>query len=176
MRALALLATAAGLVVAAAMPAQEAAREGTDKLKPPPGNVVLLKVHARGVQDYVSKALPTKADLFEWVPTPRATLFDFADKGKKVGKHYGGPTWEAADGSKVVGALPPVAAVLKEGAVPWLLIRAKSHEGSGIFGKVTYIQRVDTRGGVPPALRPTRADLKSPVEYTATYVFYGLAP
>ena len=181
MRPTLLLTLAACLVLAAAAPTREAAKRGKDKLRPPDDQGILLKVHAKGVQVYVSKAVPGKEgkDRYEWIPTPRADLFSIKDKGKKVGKHYGsgdGPVWEAGDGTKVVGELPPVAAVPKADTIPWLLIRAKSHEGRGLLSHVTFIQRVDTRGGAPPALRPTRADLKSPVEYTATYIFYGPAP
>ena len=32
-------------------------------------------------------------------------------------------------------------------AIPWLLLKAKSTDGPGTFGKVTYIQRVNTVGG-----------------------------
>jgi hypothetical protein len=57
---------------------------------------------ASGVQIYdcsASKADPSK---FEWVfRAPEADLFD--GTGKKIGKHYAGPTWESNDGSKVIG-------------------------------------------------------------------------
>jgi hypothetical protein len=36
------------------------------------------------------------------------------------------------------------------GAVPWLLLRATSMSGPGQFSRVTYVQRVDTKGGWRP--------------------------
>ena len=50
------------------------------------------------------------------------------------------------DGSLVVGEVVQRSAV--QGAIPWLLLRARSTDGSGVFKNVKYIQRVDTVGGV----------------------------
>jgi hypothetical protein len=58
--------------------------------------------------------------------------------------------------------------------IPWLLVEATSHEGEGIFSKVSYILRVDTVGGVAPAYAPTKAGQEARVKYRATYIF--LAP
>ena len=59
-------------------------------------------------------------------------------------------------------------------AIPWLLIRAKSTQGSGLFHDVTYIQRVNTRGGLPPLAVHNEAHLGEEVRvrYTAEYFFY----
>src|ERR1700735_2234717 len=47
----------------------------------------------RGVQIYMCTAVPGVASKFEWVlKGPEADLFD-AD-GRKVGRHFAGPTWE----------------------------------------------------------------------------------
>ena len=35
-------------------------------------------------------------------------------------------------------------------AIPWLLLQKVSTEGPGIFDRVTYIQRVNTSGGLAP--------------------------
>ncbi|WP_141290756.1 DUF3455 domain-containing protein, partial [Ideonella azotifigens] len=69
-------------------------------LQPPAGQVLYLEALATGVQIYDCKA---KADGgAEWVfKAPEATLADRA--GRALGKHYAGPTWEALDGSTVVG-------------------------------------------------------------------------
>jgi len=62
-------------------------------------------------------------------------------------------------------------------AVPWLLLQAKSHEGAGVFSKVTYIQRVDTWAGLPPVKGATKdnAGKEVRVKYEATYRFFGAA-
>src|SRR5271168_3699443 len=104
----------------------------------PEGQVMLFKLHAEGVQIYECKVInpDARALRFQWVSNgPDAVLTD--EKGDKVGKHYAGPTWEANDGSKVIAAVPPVETTPKPPAVPWLLLKAMSHEGDGKFSKVT---------------------------------------
>jgi hypothetical protein len=146
------------------------------ELQPPEGQVVLLRVKAEGTQIYVGKARADDASRFEWqLKGPNAELFD--DRGQKVGKHYAGPTWEAADGSKVRAAVKKMLKSPDAGAIPWLLLEAKDHEGEGRLSKVKYILRVDTRGGRPPA-QCTRDDAgkETSVKYQATYLFYGDKP
>ncbi len=63
------------------------------------GETVVLTVHAEGAQVYDCKA--GEGGKLAWqFREPVATLI--AD-GKTVGRHYLGPTWEHADGSRVVG-------------------------------------------------------------------------
>ena len=78
--------------------------------------------------------------------------------GKTVGKYYAGPTWEANDGSKVVGAQ---VAVSPAGAcnIPLQLVKAKSAMRDGATRYVSYIQRLNTKAGVAPTL-PCGADQK----------------
>jgi Protein of unknown function (DUF3455) len=93
----------------------------------------------------------------------------------KIGKHYEGPTWESADGSKVVGELQERAPAPAAGAIPWLLLKAKTHEGAGAFASVTYIQRVETAGGAAPAsgCDASQAGKESAIDYQAQYYFYA---
>ena len=63
------------------------------------GETVVLTVHAEGAQVYESKA-DAGGKLTWQFREPVATLM--AD-GKTVGRHYVGPTWEHADGSRVSG-------------------------------------------------------------------------
>src|SRR5262249_20270631 len=104
---------------------------------------------------------------------PEAELF--GDGGRAMGRHYAGPTWESADGSKVVGELARRLPAPHTGAVPWLLVRAVRSEGDGVFGRGTWIQRVDTKGGQAPGGScdggPAGASLRVP--YGAVYYFYG---
>ena len=75
-----------------------------EALKAPNDQGLSKQVHATGFQIYECK--PSKADAtrFEWaLRGPEAELVD--DTGKAAGKHYAGPTWEAPDGSKVVGVV-----------------------------------------------------------------------
>lgn len=144
----------------------------------PDGQVVLFKLHAVGVQVYECKVINPNARAlrFHWVLIgPDAVLTD--DKGDKAGKHYVGPAWEAGDGSKVIADKTPVEKTPKPPAVPWLLLKAASHEGDGKFSKVTYIRRVDTEGGAAPdAPDAAYQGTELRVPYKATYIFYGAKP
>ena len=113
-----------------------------DSLKPGAHESLAHVVPAKGVQIYECRDQ-------KWVfVAPEADLFDRA--GKKIGTHYAGPHWEAADGSKVVGAVKARADATQAGSIPWLLLGVKSVGNEGAFSKVTSIQRVATVGGVAP--------------------------
>jgi Protein of unknown function (DUF3455) len=143
-----------------------------ESLRVPEGQPLLLRVAARGAQIYSCKAKAAEPAGFEWVlQAPEADLFD--GRGAKVGRHYAGPTWESVDGSRVVGEVMQRSPV--QGAIPWLLLRAKSNEGAGALAGVKYIQRVDTIGGVAPSAGcdAAHAGAEARVEYSANYDFYG---
>jgi uncharacterized protein DUF3455 len=136
-----------------------------------PANESLAQVvPAKGVQIYECR--PRKEDgTLTWVfVAPQADLFD--RRGNKIGTHYAGPAWEAADGSKVVGAVKARADAPQAGAIPWLLLSTKSVAGEGAFSKVSSIQRVSTTGGVAPAGACAEAGATARVPYTADYYFF----
>lgn len=84
--------------------------------------------------------------------------------------HTAGPEWISTnDGSAVTGATSAMVPV--PGAIPELLLRATAHQGSGVFGAVSYIQRLDTHGGLAPAGACTDGALQA-VGYSAVYRFY----
>lgn len=135
-----------------------------EKLNPGASESLALVVPAKGDQVYECRDS-------KWVfVAPEAELFDKA--GKKIGRHYAGPHWEAADGSKVLGAVKERADAPAAGAIPWLLLSTKSVGGEGAFSKVTSIQRVATAGGVAPAGDCSQAGAKARVPYTANYYFF----
>jgi hypothetical protein len=144
-----------------------------DNLKVLDGQSVLLKALGKGVQIYDCKAMAGDPGRFEWsFKAPEADLTN--EHVKKIAKHYAGPTWEANDGSKVVGAVQQKADAPNPGAIPWLLLKAKTNEGTGMFAKVTYIQRVNTEGGIAPTAGCEQAHVNTEarVDYRATYYFY----
>jgi Protein of unknown function (DUF3455) len=148
--------------------------EVPQNLKPPAGQQVVLKALGKGDQVYTCKASQDNLMQFTWVlARPRADLFN--EQGAKIGKHYGGPTWESTDGSKVTGKLLERAGSPRPGAVPWLLLQAATHSGTGVFANITYVQRVDTEGGAPPAdgCDASHAGAEHPVAYQASYYFYA---
>ena len=138
---------------------------------PPEGSAPLLELAADGVQIYTCD---TKDGSFVWsFKAPEANLFD--EQGRQVGTHYGGPTWKIDDGSTVVGEAVKRADSPEPGAIPWLLLRAKSHEGSGILSAVAYISRVETEGGEAPKTGCDASHLSAQarMRYSAIYQFFG---
>jgi hypothetical protein len=138
-----------------------------DSVQVPSGNRVAFRVYARGVQIY-------KWNGASWTfVAPSADLFADANYQDKVGTHYGGPTWESNSGSKVIGSRVPGTGCAPDAtAVPWLLLKAISTKGPGIFHGVTYIQRVNTVGGIAPTTPGTTIDEVAEVPYTTEYYFY----
>ncbi len=145
-------------------------------LEPPVGNVLLFELRAEGFQIYECKPKKGAVAEFEWAPkAPDAILYD--ERGEKAGTHGVGPSWTASDGSKVVAAKTAESPAPGGRAVAWLLLRAKANEGTGVFGKVTYIQRVDTWAGAAPSTGAAKesAGKELRVKYQATYRFFGAA-
>ena len=136
-----------------------------DRVNAPVGNKVSSHVYATGTQIY-------RWDGVSWVfVEPSASLFANASYDGKVGIHYRGPTWESNSGSKVVasrlfGCAPDPT------AIPWLLLETVSTTGPGIFSSVTYVQRVNTTGGLVPAYPGLLIGQVVEVPYTAEYYFY----
>ncbi len=147
-----------------------------DAIKVSPNEKLLFALKGRGFQVYEWVPKKDNPKQSEWIHTPLADLFD-AD-GKKVGSHYGGPTWESNDGSKVICSLKAHAASPDANAVPWLLLPVAKHEGQGIMSNVTSIQRLETAGGKEPSEESGPATAGKPVRvpYTATYYFYVSKP
>lgn len=144
-----------------------------ENLKPPQTEKVAFALSAKGVQIYQCSANKNDATQFEWVfKAPEAELFDQAKT--KVGKHYGGPTWESNDGSKIQGEVKARTEVSGAKAIPWLLLAAKKPEGKGLFSPVKSIQRLNTLGGSTPetGCDQTQANIEFRVPYTAKYYFY----
>src|SRR5262249_2500415 len=75
-----------------------------DDLQVPATQVLSRETFASGVQIYECVQNRENPTRYDWVfKAPQADLFDAA--GRKIGKHYAGPTWESNDGSKVVGEI-----------------------------------------------------------------------
>ncbi|HEX3602765.1 MAG TPA: DUF3455 domain-containing protein [Steroidobacteraceae bacterium] len=143
-------------------------------LRVPAAQPLLKELHATGVQIYECQAAKDDASQFEWsFKAPEAVLSTKA--GKKIARHYGGPTWEAKDGSRVVGDIVSSSPSQKPNSIPWLLLRARATSANGLFSGVQFIQRINTVGGSLPArgCRREQAGQQLRAAYTADYLFYG---
>jgi hypothetical protein len=133
------------------------------------GRPVFMKLRGEGVQIYTCKKT---AGGYAWTFTgPEALLYN--DKGRAVGKHGAGPSWELSDGSKVIAE--PVGTDPEKHALPNMLLKTISTNGTGALAKVKYIKRMDTDGGGMPTLPAdeAHADKEERVPYRATYAFYA---
>src|SRR5437868_1945579 len=144
-----------------------------DRLRPGANESLAFVLPAQGFQIYECRAKKDQAGAYEWAfVAPEAQLYD--TRGTLFGKHYAGPHWESNDGSKVLGSVKERADAPSAGAIPWLLLGAKSVGSDGALGKVTSIQRVNTVGGGAPAGGCSQATVGAParVGYTADYHFF----
>jgi hypothetical protein len=144
-------------------------------LRVPASQALIAQFHAKGVQIYQCQPAKIDPSQFEWsFKQPEAALL--TKGGTSAGKHYAGPTWEANDGSKVIGEVIGRGESPKPNSIPWLLLRAKSTSGNGLFTGVQYVQRLNTVGGnaPTPACRQDQAGQQLRATYTADYIFYGV--
>ena len=168
----------AAAVVAAVFAAAEAAKAGPQEpevpvtIAVPEGHKLFLVSDAVGVQIHACN--PNGAG-YRWdFVGPRATLYDAS--GKVLMTHFGGPTWQAKDGSRVVGTLDDKVTV-DPTAIPWLRLKAASTAGADgdRLAGTTYIQRLETTGGLAPAAELCNAGTvgtSAEVPYTAVYAFW----
>jgi hypothetical protein len=150
-----------------------AARADQAALAPPEGSAPVLELVADGVQIYTCDA---KEGGFDWsFKAPEANLFD--KQGRHVGTHFAGPTWKIDDGSEVVGEVVAKSDAPEPGAIQWLLLRAKSHQGSGALSTVAYIRRTETKGGLAPSTGcdASHKSQQARMRYSATYQFFSAA-
>jgi hypothetical protein len=130
------------------------------------GDMLAVTLHAEGAQIYDCKVDP-EGKLGWQFREPIATLLM---DGKTVGRHYAGPSWELADGSRVVGKVAASAPGTTSRDIPWLKLEATAHPETGRLAGTTMIQRINTKGGVAEGpCEPNGALLSVP--YSADYVF-----
>jgi hypothetical protein len=139
----------------------------------PAGSVLLFSEHATGAQIY-------ECNNGQWVfRAPQAVLFK-AQSPQLSAIHYGGidrgltpgPWWESAhDGSRIRAGNPIGAPSPNANSIPLLRLKVLDWEGTGVFSQISYIQRLNTVGGVSPtgACEP---GAQRQVPYTADYYFY----
>jgi len=145
-----------------------------ENLRAPADEQLVLHAHAKGFQMYVCQAATD--DKFSWaLKAPDAKLFDA--HGKTIGQHYAGPAWKHNDGSEVTGKVVARHDAPEAGSIPWLLLAAAGHSGSGLLSEVTSIQRLHTQGGQAPAAgcEESKKGTETKMPYSADYYFYAAA-
>ena len=157
------------------------------------GNEVFLLGRGVGTQNYVCAPCdPTKQNCPLGVAftlfTPQATLFN--DQGEQLITHFSSPnpneggairvSWQDSRDTSSVWAKLVKAAIVRLDSIPWVLLNVKdTGTQAGPTGdrltKTTFMQRVNTVGGLAPAVGClSSADLghQAFIPYTADYFFY----
>lgn len=139
----------------------------------PAGSVLLFSSHAKGVQIY-------ECQQGQWAfHAPRALLFD-PQSHQPVANHYGGidrgltagPWWDSIeDSSRIRGGKALSAPSPNPDSIPLLRLEVLERAGAGRFSPVTYIQRLNTQGGVSPT-GACQSGAQHQVVYKADYYFY----
>ncbi len=167
----ALLSACAGTMPPAPMTYSQA--ELPAAVQVPAGHRVALQTVGTGRITYECREKAAQSGQHEWVFVgPEATLADRS--GRTLGRYFGPPaTWALQDGSSLTGTQLAVAPAAP-GSIPLQLVKANPATGQGALTGVTHIQRVQTRGGVAPALPCDAAGRgrREIVDYQADYIFW----
>ncbi len=133
-----------------------------------PAVIVLL---GKGTQIY--GCTQAGADFVWRFKAPDSVLTD--ETGRRIGRHFAGPSWQAEDGSTVTGQVLIASGSPQANAIPWLVLSAKEHTGTGLFTGVAYIVRSATFGGAAPATGcdSAHSGAEIRIEYNATYTFFA---
>ena len=174
------------LVLALALPGAASAQYGgpidvpavPSNLNVEEGNIPYLQTRAYGTQDYFCQSNGT------WkLYGPQATLYP-GNVPFQIATHFLSPnpeeqgmpraTWQHShDGSAVWAA--KIEEAPAAGAIAWLLLKKvgtiEGTIGGGLLAETTFIQRVNTLGGVAPDV-PCAPNAIALVPYETDYIFY----
>jgi hypothetical protein len=163
-----------------------------DDLQVDEGNRLYFIGHAFGTQNYICLPSATAPTGVAWTLFgPQANLF--TDHDRQVMTHFLSPnpdeagvlraTWQDSDDTRAVWARAIATSsdpnYVEAGAIPWLKLEVMGSErgprGGRAVSATTFIQRLNTTGGVAPAegcTVPANVGVRSFVPYTADYFFY----
>lgn len=143
----------------------------------PAGNKMVLETLHTGEIKYQCRIKAGTDNQAAWLfigPDARILKRDGNNSNKDIGRYYGPPaTWEGTDGAKVVGMQVSVA---PNGAanIPLQLVKITTSTGAGELAGTTFVQRLNTKGGVAPSGPCTVASLNNTVfvPYQSDYIFW----
>ena len=137
------------------------------------GNKLVLEAQAEGTITYECRKEKDPLTAYKWaMVSPQAVLKN--SEGKEIG-HYSGPParWTLNDDSFVTGSQVAVSPNGNKN-IPLQLVKADMSGGLGELTAITYIQRVNTKGGVAPKSKCSENNEgeKAQVDYSARYRFW----
>ena len=148
-----------------------------DMVRVPAGNVVALETTGVGVLNFECRANVAASGANGWaLVTPKAELIDRT--GKAVGNYSGPPaTWTHMDGSTVVGTQIALAPSMGGANIPVQLSKGTPGATAGAMQNITFIQRLNTKGGqdITKACGPADLGDKITLPYQADYIFWKAA-
>ena len=171
--------TGAALVMAACSTAKPPAKEYSqeklvESIRVPAGNVVALETTGVGVLNYECRTNVAATGQIGWtLVTPKADLIDRT--GKTIGTYSGPPaTWTHNDGSTVIGTQLALAPAIGGNNIALQLSKGTPGMNAGAMQNVTYIQRINTKGGqdLSKACGPADVGDKLTLPYQADYIFW----
>jgi hypothetical protein len=139
----------------------------------PAGSVLMFSRNATGVQIY-------ECSNSQWVFHAPLALLSNPQSHWLTGIHYGGidrgltpgPWWESFDGSRIRGGNALSAPSPNANSIPLLRLQVMERAGAGVFSNISYIQRLNTKGGISPT-GTCQTGAQRHVVYTADYYFYA---
>lgn len=163
-------------------------------LEVPAGYTIFLEGHAAGTQNYI--CLPTPSGPAWRFFAPQATLFQrfWGHLYQQITTHFlapnpleaglARPSWQHSfDSSQVWGralASSSDPAFVESGAIPWLLLEVVGARpgptGGSLLAQTTFIQRLNTSGGVAPSTECGEIGAIVMAPYRTDYLFYRARP
>lgn len=169
---------AAGLSASAGQASAATRPDDTGRHRPPAPSVPAIIQPPAGLVEVATYRVAFGVQIYTctagaWVfKAPEAHLINAANPWRWI-HHFAGPSWQSRTDNSLLTAgklaESPVA-----GAIPQLLLGVKTHTGdpNGELGRVSHIQRLNTRGGLAPT-GPCRGTRDLPVPYYADYVLFA---
>src|SRR5262249_52686412 len=113
-------------------------------------NTIIATLHAVGAQIYECKPVTSnpagKAGALAW--EFREPIASLLVGSQSVGRHYAGPSWDLADGSRVKGRVVKSTPAATANDVPWLELEVVDRINMGILSDAVTVLRISTKGGL----------------------------
>ena len=113
------------LAIVSCNPGSARAEPSRDDVAALAGTIV-QKLHAVGAQIYECEA--DAQGQLAW--TFREPIASLMNGRQTVGRHFAGPSWEMADGSRIMGKVVAQAAAPSTSDIPWLKLEVSARTGS----------------------------------------------